>query len=344
MISRITHKILDIIHFLNKLTPAKIINFFYVFTGFYIARITRKPVMTGQPVSIAFEPTTSCNLRCPECVSGLRSFTRPTGMLDARFFRETIQQVKNSLINLTFYFQGEPFLNPEFYEMVSLTNRYRIYSYTSTNGHYLSPENARKVIKSGLDRIIISVDNFEPEAYSKYRAGGNIETVVSGIKNLVKARKELKSRKPYIILQFLVNKDNETILDQLRKEAYRLGADKAVFKTMQIYHQESGDKFIPVDENLTRYAKMKDGKYKIRSRLFNHCWKMWHSCVITWDGIVVPCCFDKDADHRLGTLKERSFADIWKSKEYENFRHLILKSRSSVDMCTNCTEGTRVWI
>ena len=40
-----------------------------------------------------------------------------------------------------------------------------------------------------------------------------------------------------------------------------------------------------------------------KNGLNNYCWKLWHANVITWDGLVVPCCFDKDAMHRLGNLK-----------------------------------------
>jgi radical SAM protein with 4Fe4S-binding SPASM domain len=77
--------------------------------------------------------------------------------------------------------------------------------------------------------------------------------------------------------------------------------------------------------------------------LLNHCWKLWHSCVITWDGLVVPCCFDKDATHQFGDLKETTFAQLWQNEKYQNFRSAILKSRSEIDICTNCTEGAKVW-
>ena len=56
--------------------------------------------------------------KMPECPSGLRAFTRPTGMLQSDFFRDTIDQLHKELFYLVFYFQGEPFLNPEFLEMV----------------------------------------------------------------------------------------------------------------------------------------------------------------------------------------------------------------------------------
>jgi radical SAM protein with 4Fe4S-binding SPASM domain len=70
---------------------------------------------------------------------------------------------------------------------------------------------------------------------------------------------------------------------------------------------------------------------------------MWSSGVITWDGLVVPCCFDKDATHQMGNLAENSFHDVWKGPAYNGFRQAILKSRSEIDICKNCTEGTKVW-
>ncbi|HLF65038.1 MAG TPA: SPASM domain-containing protein, partial [Saprospiraceae bacterium] len=77
--------------------------------------------------------------------------------------------------------------------------------------------------------------------------------------------------------------------------------------------------------------------------LLNHCWKLWHACVITWDGMVVPCCFDKDATHQLGTLREQSFEEIWQNGSYTKFRTQLLQGRETIDICTNCTEGCTVW-
>jgi radical SAM protein with 4Fe4S-binding SPASM domain len=50
-----------------------------------------------------------------------------------------------------------------------------------------------------------------------------------------------------------------------------------------------------------------------------HCWRLWHDPVITWDGAVVPCCFDKDAQHKLGDLKSQSFKEIWQHAVYNTF-------------------------
>ena len=102
---------------LSKLTPARLWNGVKVLVVFMPAGY-KKPIQWGYPVSISFEPTTSCNLRCPECPSGLRAFTRPTGMLEKDFFTETIDEIHQELLYLIFYFQGEPYLNPDFLDMV----------------------------------------------------------------------------------------------------------------------------------------------------------------------------------------------------------------------------------
>jgi len=58
---------------------------------------------------------------------------------------------------------------------------------------------------------------------------------------------------------------------------------------------------------------------------------------------VVPCCFDKDATHALGNLQEVSLREVWHGSQYASFRQSLTKSRSEIDICTNCSEGTRVW-
>jgi len=58
----------------------------------------------------------------------------------------------------------------------------------------------------------------------------------------------------------------------------------------------------------------------------------------------VPCCFDKDAKHVLGSLKDDDFSTIWKSNTYKNFRKSVLSSRNTIDICKNCSEGSKVWL
>lgn len=334
----------DTINLFSKLSFRRVWNGIRVLSSYYISKWTSRPVQWGVPVSISFEPTTSCNLRCPECPSGLRSFTRPRGMLEMNFFRQMIDQLAPELLYLTFYFQGEPYLNPDFLEMVKYATSKRIYTATSTNAHYLNDENARRTVESGLDRLIISLDGTTQEVYSQYRIGGDLEKVMAGAANIVKWKKKLNSRTPYVFFQFLVVRPNEHQLLEAKELADKTGVDGIRYKTAQIYDYENDpNQLIPRHTELTRYRKKKDGSYESKNRLQNHCWRLWHSPVITWDGLVVPCCFDKDAKHRMGDLKNKSFKEIWKHEEYVDFRRKIIKGRAGIDICANCSEGVKVW-
>ncbi|MCP3927959.1 MAG: radical SAM protein [Bacteroidetes bacterium] len=333
----------DARNFIKKLSARRIWNASKVFYSFFLTKWTKKPFQWGMPFSISFEPTTACNLRCPECPSGLRAFSRPTGNMKSDFFRDTIDEIYKDLIYLIFYFQGEPYINPAFLDMVSYAHKKGIYTITSTNGHFLNDENAKNTVESGLDRLIISVDGTTQEVYENYRKSGNLETVLQGAKNIVKWKKKLKAKTPHLIFQFLVVKPNQHQISEIYKLAEEIGIDEVKLKTAQVYDYKHGNPLIPTIEKYARYKKQKDGTYGVKNKLLNHCWKLWHSCVITWDGKVVPCCFDKDATHQLGDLKDNSFNEIWHNPAYYQFRRKILTGRDKIDICINCTEGTKVW-
>ncbi len=334
----------DSINFTSKLTFRRVWNGVKVLSSFYVSKFLDKPIQWGYPVSISFEPTTSCNLRCPECPSGLRAFTRPTGMLQKDFFKETIDDIYKELLYLIFYFQGEPYLNPSFLEMVKYASTKGLYTATSTNAHYLTDDAAKKTVESGLDRLIISIDGTTQDSYVQYRVGGNLEKVIEGAKNIVKWKKELNSSTPFVFFQFLVVKHNEHQIEEIKKLAKDIGVDEVRFKTAQVYDYENDpNNLIPTNEKYSRYKKNADGSFKAKNKFANRCWKLWHANVISWDGLVVPCCFDKDAMHRLGNLKNESFKNIWHNDNYKQFRKELMTSRKNIDICSNCSEGESVW-
>ena len=312
--------------------------------SYFWSRVNKKARISGLPISLSVEPTTSCNLRCPECPSGLRSFTRPTGMIDISLYREILNQLGDSLSYMTLYFQGEPYLHPSFFDMVRLASENNIYTATSTNAHYLDDEKAEMTVRSGLDKIVISLDGTTQETYERYRIGGQLDKVIQGAEKLVTWKKKLRSQTPYTVFQFLLMRHNEHQISEIKNMARNMGIDKVALKTVQVYDHENGSELLPLNERHTRYSKDDSGKFTIKNKLLNHCWRMWQGSVVTWDGKVVPCCFDKDASHVLGDLKEQTFREIWFGEKYNDFRNSLLKGRSNIDICKNCTEGTRTYL
>jgi radical SAM protein with 4Fe4S-binding SPASM domain len=247
-------------------------------------------------------------------------------------------------MNLTFYFQGEPFIHKGFLDMVRYAADRNIFTSTSTNAHFLDEGTCERVMESRLGRMIISLDGTDQETYAQYRKGGQLNKVLEGTRNMVKARRSSNLSGPELVFQFLVVKPNEHQISEVKALAKTMGVDRVVLKTAQLYDFEDGNELMPEQDRYSRY-RWDEGlqKFRIKNTLDDQCWKMWHSCVITWDGKVVPCCFDKDASHQMGSIEESGLNSIWHSASYQEFRAQILKSRGQIEMCKNCSEGTRVF-
>lgn len=333
----------DNLNILSHFNFFRLWNLAVLYLSFRVSRIVKRSIVWGKPFSLSIEPTTACNLGCPECPSGLKQFTRPTGKLDLAFHDKMLDQVAGSVFYINYYFQGEPFLHPQFLSLIRAAKTKKIYTSTSTNAHFITKEKAEEIVASGLDRLIISIDGLTQATYEQYRVHGKLDKVIAASKLLVEAKQKAQSPTPHLIFQFLAVQPNEHEIPAVFELGKEIGIDEVRIKTAQLYDFENGHPLLPKNEKYARYKLGKDGKYHIKGNPGNHCWRMWSGSVLTWDGKVVPCCFDKDAKHVLGDLKEKDFAEIWKSERYKNFRFGVLNQRNKIDICNNCTEGTKVW-
>lgn len=334
----------DTINLFRHLTLPRVWNLLSLYFSFILSRILKKPIVLGNPFTVSIEPTTACNLACPECPSGLKQFSRPTGKIDLAVNRNLLRSLGKQLFYINYYFQGEPFLHPDFLELIKDAKKHKVYTATSTNAHFITPQIAEEIVHSGLDRLIISIDGTTQETYQSYRVTGKLSKVIEGTKAMVAAKKRTNSSTPHLIFQFLVVKPNEHEIPAIYKLAEELGVDEVRLKSAQIYDYTHGNPLIPSQEQYARYKKQKDGTYRLKYKTGNHCWRMWSSCVLTWDAKVVPCCFDKDASYTLGSALDQPFQNLWKSKKYQEFRRSVLTKHNQIDICQNCSEGSKVWL
>jgi radical SAM protein with 4Fe4S-binding SPASM domain len=329
------------INLFRYLTFRRFYNIIKNIASFYLSIILRKPIVWGMPISYSIEPTNHCNLKCPECPSGLGVLTRPLGMLKIDDYKNWIKQIKDTGFYLQLFFQGEPYLNKNLLEFIHIAQSNNIYVSVSTNGHFINEKNINFILEKVPDKLIYSVDGLDEKSYQNYRIGGTFEQVDRSLRLLVKRKKELRLNKPYIEFQFIVMKHNEHQLNEVKQYCKEIGVDKLVFKTMQITSVENARKFLPTNPKFRRYVLNEDS-FRMKGNVKNHCYALWRTAVITWDGKMVPCCFDKDANYTLGLLNSKSIKEAWVSNDYQKFREKILTNRKSVSMCTNCTEGLNV--
>jgi len=325
---------------LKKITFKKTLNAIMLYVSYLFSLVFKSSERFAYPVSLSVEPTTVCNLQCPECPTGLDKLNRYKGHIKFELYKKILDELSPYLLNLILYFQGEPYLNNEIFKLIEYAAKEKkVFTTTSTNGHFLDSESAKKTVESGLDKLIISLDGTDQETYEKYRKNGNFETVIQSVKNIVTQKKELKSKTPLVVIQFLVFKFNEHQILEIKELCKDLGVDKLELKSAQIYDFEYDTEFVPDNKKYSRYKKDISGKYKIKNKLKNKCRRLWEASVITNTGEVLPCCFDKDAKFSFGNISKDSFREINNNKKAEKFRKDLLADRKQIEICKNCTEG-----
>lgn len=329
------------INLIKYFTLKRFLNVVKVIFSFLLSRIFKKPIIWGMPISYSIEPTNHCNLKCPECPSGLGILTRPLGLLKFEQFKNWIDQLKDTGFYVQLFFQGEPYLNKNLTEFIKYAQDNKIYVSISTNGLLINENNVEKIVQYAPDKMIFSVDGLDEQSYQNYRVGGRFEDADRNLRLLINTKKKLNKQKPFIEFQFIVMKQNEHLLEDVKKYCREVGVDKLVFKTMQISSFENAIKFLPENPKFRRYV-LDNESFRMKGNIKNYCFALWRTAVITWDGKIVSCCFDKDANYSMGNLNGNTIEQLWNSNKFFTFRQAVLNNRKKIPLCTNCTEGFKI--
>ncbi|MFZ0391914.1 MAG: radical SAM protein [Calditrichia bacterium] len=321
----------------------KAVNLLLNLTSFYISKWTGRYFVWGSPYSFFIEPTNHCNLGCTECPVGTQILKRPQGYMELPKFNQIIDEISSHAWYLLLYFQGEPTMNRELVQMVDYSWQKKIYSVISTNGSRLaSREFSRSLAASNLGELVISLDGATEQTYRIYRRKGMFERVVKGIEIFLEERNRLNKPFPRVVIQFLVMRHNEHEITAIKRLGKKLGVDKVVFKSPQIYDFEEAESILPKNPKFRRYQKMEEG-YRLKGSYSGYCRKLWIGSVITQDGRVIPCCFDKEGEYSLGEMPQENFFKIWRSEKYHGFRRRVVSDRGKIPICRNCSEGLKTF-
>jgi len=304
-----------------------------------LAWLGRNPM----PTFLSIEPSSVCQLHCPQCPCGKRGGElRSDAFMSLSTFNKILHDAKGWVHTFQFYFQGEPLLNPHLSEMIRLAHEAHIYTICSTNALALTPLLARQLVEAGLDRMVVSIDGLSENSYQTYRRGGSLNKALQGLVFLRQAKQQTGSRM-HIELQCLRLKSNEHEWKMFRRSYRQMGADSLSLKTAQFYDYEQGNALFPTDSRYSRYCRMDDGMYRPKNRMKSlknkPCRRVSLGCVITVNGDVLPCCFDKTSRYRMGNILLTELDQIWKGSAFQTFRQQVTHNRMEYAMCGNCTEN-----
>jgi radical SAM protein with 4Fe4S-binding SPASM domain len=179
----------------------------------------------AKPYWLTIDPTNFCQLRCPFCPTGAERKVRAKAILKMDDYRRVLDELGPTLLHIDFMNWGEPLLHPHLFDMIAYAKKFDVDTLVSTNFNDFDEEAAEKMVLSGLDAVILSIDGLTQKTYEKYRVRGDYDKVIRNLKLLVKKKKELGRSNPYIIWQFLVFKHNEHEAEKVREFAKDLGVD-----------------------------------------------------------------------------------------------------------------------
>ncbi len=311
---------------------------FKVLKNIFLSLFRLPRPLNSQPVWMQVEPTSRCNLDCVMCV---RKKLKPWGDMSLEEFKSVMDKLP-LLYGVQLQGQGEPLLNEELFDMISYANNKGVDTTVVTNGTLLSKKNVKRLLESGLDEVVVSVDSHKKEVYEKIRRGAKFDNVITNIQGLVKQRNKQDS---HLKISFWVTvmRNNFKEIHEFVEFADDLGIDEVVFRVMRVNpdYKERYDKdfikgnFITQEELNSVKRKIKRGRTRVIFKEGGKCWWPWQGLYVSWDGEVTPCCVILDRKkHSIGNIIKQDFKDIWYSGDFIKFRKDLIERRSK--LCQGC--------
>jgi radical SAM protein with 4Fe4S-binding SPASM domain len=322
------------------ISKRKALNFFLAGLNQYLL----PPTPLGYPVIAQVEPANICNLSCPLCLTSSITKSRAPALLPFETFQRFIDECGDYLLQLIFWGWGEPFLNPEFSRMVAYAKTKGIIVHTSTNGNIpLDEAKAAELVDSGLDSLVVAVDGATEATYQKYRQGGNLETVLSNLRTILKVRSLKGLVYPKINMRFVVMSHNEHEIPAMRTLARQLGVDYFTLKTVDMPSDRGCDldrTYLPQESGYRRY-EYAEGTFTRKQKPFV-CMRPWKRITLDASGEIIPCEYDYRATHSFGNIMKMGTIPAWKSAAGASFRKAFHRGSNDFYLCRNCTYKNRV--
>jgi MoaA/NifB/PqqE/SkfB family radical SAM enzyme len=269
-----------------------------------------------------------CNLRCSLCPTSDTHKKRKKQFMSFENYKKIFDKIKRYPFYVHLYNWGEPFLNNDIIKIIEYTKKNKVGVVISTNFNTVNDEIIESLVRLKVDTIFMSIDGGDQETYSSYRRTGDFNRAISNMKKLVLKKKELDSKYPIILWQYLVNKKNEKTLDKAKQMAEEIGV-KMILPKFQI-SQEIVFKNKPIDKKLVEEwicDNLKDNIDNYSFRIKGPCAYLYQFMVINPEGTTSPCCAIYDSKTDFGDILNNDLKDVWNNSNYLSARSIFYKKR-----------------
>lgn len=307
----------------------KFFNFFLL----HLQKVVGIKKIVGYPYYIIIDPSSICQLKCPFCDGRLR----PQVMMKLEDFKNIIDSIGKTCINLELYNWGEPFLNKNIVEMVNYASlKYNIYTRISSNLNIYDDEFYRKLVLSRLNSLTISLDGSSQETYEKYRVKGSFDRIINNIRLIVSYKRKYGKTEPKLVWQFLVFRHNEHEIETAKQMAKELSVNEIIFQRPNI-----PDDQMNWDSTIKKFSNVSTKNIHEKSNLHRRkkCNWPFSSVAINANGSVSPCCSVAKEKDDFGNVFDSEFSQIWNNDNYIIAREIVYRNRlndENQNICAKC--------
>lgn len=282
------------------------------------------------PFSMRIETSRACNFKCIYCEHSSNVSTIKYEHLsidDYKKFVDDFKSFPDKMKTLTFCGWGEPLLNKNFSEMVSLSKDIAHEVILITNGSLLTPKKSLEIIDAGIDAVRISLQGLNAEDY--YKTCGikiDFNKFLSNIKYFYDNKKQCKL---YVKIPNICV-DTDSRKDEFHKIFKNICDEMVVEAIIPILDDVDFEK---IDSNYENTIYNENGLRDI-----NVCAQPFYIMMLTADGCVQPCCaYEIDEFLNLGNIKTQSIYNMWNSEKMGKIRLNFLKyGKNSLNICKKC--------
>ena len=306
-------------------TPRKWANLLHV----ELERKLRRIKVASRPYLLILDPCNYCNLRCPLCPTGIKQLGREQSMLSFEHFRHYFDPHIPYLFEVYMHNWGESLINKEVYRMIEYAQRHNVGTNLSSNLVIVDSDDIDRILDSGLEYLVVSLDGTSPETYTQYRVRVDYDKGIANLSELIRRRNQRGQKTPVIEWQYIVMKQNEHEIPEAEALAKKLGVDKLRFIPVGMPYEfknrkEVADRWYPTGVTARVDSSHEEQQFGQADKP-GPCFYLYRSMVVNPDGGVSPCCvvYQQNRDFaQLPTDRPLDIGAIWNNDHYQSARSL----------------------
>ncbi len=265
-----------------------------------------------------------CTSRCTFCT--IDNWHRPKNIMTTEFFSKLLlrfENIKSHIKFLTLLGFGETLLDREIDRKITFAKEqgFRGVGF-ATNATELDEDCSTRLIRAGLDTLIISIDGISKKTHESIRVGTDFNKICTNTKNFIRIRDELQG-KTRVLIRFVRTPENYDEWPEFRK--YWLNYVDLDKKDDVIMH------------DVHNWGKSKR-KNQLKSAENISCPDLFSKITVFSDGHMALCCADDNGLLNLDNVMDKDPIEIYNNETFNRYRELMRTGRiSELNPCCNCT-------